>query len=417
MNDNLIQRAQILLEQNRYDEANKILSDLLSRDPNNYHLLSICSEVALKLGDNKRAEELINSAISLAPDADSLFYIKSAVMLNLEKYNEAEDCLRQATALNPSNADYFALWANVKLSRKKYKESLELANKALELDAENILGLNTRSTALLKLNDKEESFKTIEGALKEDPNNAYTHANYGWSLLEKGDSEKALKHFQESLKNDPNFNFAQAGMREALKAKYFLYRLFLKYAFWMSNLTAKYQWAVIIGFYFASRGLNTLARNNATLAPFITPILILMAIIAFSTWVIHPISNLFLRLNKYGRHLLDKKQILSSNFVGVSALIFLISLLAYVITFDNRLIITAAFGFAMMVPFSTMFSPTKYKYSLIIYTVLMLLIGLTAIYETFKTGILFNSFTTYFLFGFIGFQFVANYLLIREDNR
>ncbi|MEL7005773.1 MAG: tetratricopeptide repeat protein, partial [Bacteroidota bacterium] len=316
-----------------------------------------------------------------------------------------------------SNANYFALLANIKLSRKKFQEALELSNKALELDAENILGLNTRSSALLKLNDKEESFKTIEGALKEDPNNAYTHANYGWGLLEKGDHNKALKHFKESLKNDPNFSYAQAGMMEALKAKYLVYRLFLKYAFWMSNLTARYQWGVILGFYFASRGLNSLAANNAAWEPFITPILTLMAIIAFSTWVITPISNLFLRLNKYGKHLLSRKQMLSSNFVGVSAVIFLLSILAYVIMSDERWIVTAAFGFAMMVPFSTMFAPTKYKYSLLIYTGIMLILGLVAIFEAFATGRLLNQYTTIFFFAFIGFQFVANYLLIREDNR
>lgn len=417
MIDNLIQRAQILLEQNRYEEANKILTDLLAKEPNNYHLLSICSEVALQLGDTKKAEGLINSAISHAPDVDYLYYVKSRVMLQLEKYDDAESCLMEATAMNPNNADYFALLGNIKLSRKKFQDALDMANKALELDAENILGLNTRSSALLKLNKKEESFKTIEGALKEDPNNAYTHANYGWSLLEKGDPTKALKHFKEALKNDPNFSYAQAGMMEALKAKYLLYRLFLKYAFWMSNLTAKYQWGVILGFYFASRALDSAATRFPVLEPFITPILIIMAIFAFSTWVIQPISNLFLRLNVYGKHLLSKKQILSSNFVGVSAIVFIASLLAYVFSGELKWVVSAAFGFAMMVPFSVMFSPTKYKYSLLIYTGLMFLIGSTAVYETFRSGAVFNQFSNYFLFGFVGFQFVANYLLIRADNR
>lgn len=108
---------------------------------------------------------------------------------------------------------------------------------------------------------------------------------------------------------------------------------------------------------------------------------------------------------------------LSSNFVGVSAVIFLLSILAYVIMSDERWIVTAAFGFAMMVPFSTMFAPTKYKYSLLIYTGIMLILGLVAIFEAFATGRLLNQYTTIFFFAFIGFQFVANYLLIREDNR
>ena len=61
--------------------------------------------------------------------------------------------------------------------------------------------------------------------------------------------QKALEHFKESLSKDPNFEFAQVGLLEAIKATNPIYRLFLKYAFAMSKLTAKYQWAVIIGFY------------------------------------------------------------------------------------------------------------------------------------------------------------------------
>lgn len=78
--------------------------------------------------------------------------------------------------------------------------------------------------------------------------------------------------------------FAQAGILEALKAANPAYRLFLMYSFWMSKLTANYQWAVIIGFYLAFRGLNALARNNEALAPFIIPLLIVFGFVAFQ-WV------------------------------------------------------------------------------------------------------------------------------------
>lgn len=119
----------------------------------------------------------------------------------------------------------------------------------MEIDAENLSALNARSTALNKLNRKEESFETIQDALREDPNDAYTHANYGWGLLEKGHHKEALDHFKEALANDPSFEYAQLGMLQAIKANNPIYRVFLKYSFWMSNLTAKYQWGVIIGFY------------------------------------------------------------------------------------------------------------------------------------------------------------------------
>jgi len=416
MSENLVSRARLLIGQRRYEEANQVLSELLGQHPNNSSILAMSSEVALELKQTKRAEELITSALAIDPDAPYLYYIQSNVMLHLKKYDAAEKALEQATILDPEDADYFALWASVKLVRKQFKDALRLADQALELDPENLMGLNARSTALLKLDKKEDSFKTIEGALREDPNNAYTHSNYGWSLLEKGDHKKALEHFKEALSNDPNLGMAQAGMMEALKAKYIIYRLFLKYSFWMSNLTAKYQWGVIIGFYLAFRGLRMLAQSNETLQPYLTPILFILGLIAFSTWVMTPLSNLFLRLNKFGKHLLQKHELQSANFVGLSAATMLVGVVLFLIQGEIQWLTIAAYGFVMMVPFSVMFSPSKYKGALLIYSIAMAAVGLMAITAAITTGDIFNLFSMIFLGGFFLFQWIANFLLIKEDN-
>lgn len=415
MTENQISRVEILIQHKKYPEAERILKDLLRTEPGNVYYLTLLAEVNLQQGNLKVANEIINNAIGIAPDSSYLFYVKARVALEEKNSKEAEQSLMQAVALDPYDADYFALWAYVKLAQKQYTNALELADKALEIDAENLLGLNTRSTALLKLDNKEEAFITIEGALREDPNNAFTHANYGWSLLEKGDHKKALVHFKESLKNDPTLAYAQAGMTEALKANNVIYRLFLKYAFWIGNLTAKYQWAVIIGFYFGSSFLRSLARRNEALQPYLFPVVILLALVAFSTWVITPISNLFLRFNAYGKYLLNQNEKRSSNFVGISAFLFLVGLVLFFVTQDQKYVTVAGFGFAMMVLYGTMFAPSKYN-SLLIYAIAMTLIGAGAIAITFSAGELFNALTNLFIFGFIAYQWVANYFVIKEDN-
>lgn len=413
----IINRAELLIRQHKYEEAQKVLADLLSHNPNDVHVLALMTEVNIHQKSFKEAERLINSAIGIDPGMDYLFFIKAKVMLNLEKYDDAELCLEQAVALHPGDGDYYALWSSVKLARKQFQKALDLANKSLELDGENLLGLNIRSTALLKLNRKEESLLTIEGALREDPNNSYTHANYGWHLLEKGNSAKALEHFREALRHDPNYSYAQIGMAEALKGRFFIYRMFLKYSFWMSKLTAKYQWGFIIGFYLAFRGIRMVSNQYEGLQPYLNPLLIILAVIAFSTWVLNPISNLFLRLNRYGKYLLNKNEQMSSNFVGLSALLFVVGLGTYFINGRDVWLILAIFGFAMMVPFGSMFEPTKYKYSLVVYTFILFLVGLVAVYTAFVDNArVFNGASIVFLAGFFIFQWVANFLIIKQSN-
>jgi tetratricopeptide (TPR) repeat protein len=416
MEDNRLSRVEMLIQHKKFNEAETLLANLLREESNNIHYLSLLSEVFLEQDKSDQALEMINNAIGLSPDHPFLFYIKSRILIQQDKYGEAENSINDAIALDPGVADYFAILANIKLIKKQYQEALNNADKALELDAENLLALNMRSTALTKLDRAEESFETIEGALRGDPNNAFTHANYGWSLLEKGHHQKALEHFKEALSKDPNFSYAQAGVIEALKAKNLIYRLFLKYAFFMGNLTSKYQWGVIIGFYFGFKGLRVLARNNEALQPYLTPLIIALAILAFSTWVIEPISNLFLRFNKYGQYLLDEKEKFSSNFVAMSLGLFILASISYLILWDEKLLLIAAFGFAMMLPLASMFAPSKNKNALLIYTIVLAILGFAAIGYSFVNGEMFNLFSIGFVLAFFIYQWFANYMVIKESN-
>lgn len=410
-------KIDILFQQQKFVEAERILKDLLAQDASNVYYLSLLAEANLQQDKYEVAEQVINNAIGLSPDSAHLFYIKARIAIQQDKLKEGEEYILQAIELDAYDADYFSLLANIKLARKQYQEALDFAENALQIDAENLLGINIRSTALLKLNKVEESFNTIEGALREDPNNAFTHANYGWGLLEKGNHKKALEHFKESLKNNPNFDYAQAGMMEALKASNPIYRMFLKYAFWMGNLTSKYQWFVIVGFYFGIRGLRAVAEANENLQPYLVPLIILLSLVAFSTWVITPISNLFLRFNKYGQLLLDKDEKMSSNFVAASFITFLLGAVGYFALSREEFLTVAVFGFTMMVPLSVVFSPTKYKFALPGYAVLMLVVGVAAIGLAFATGEVFNGASLLYVFSFIAFQWVANFLVIKEGNK
>jgi tetratricopeptide (TPR) repeat protein len=416
MTDYSLSQVSILIQQKKYDAAEKILRQLLAQEPTNIYYLALLAEINLQQERLDKAESIVEDAIGLSPDTPHLYYIKSRIDIQKDKYDDAEKSIKQAIELDPYTADYFAWLANIKLARKQYEESLQLADQALEIDAENLLALNVRSTVLIKLNKKEESFQTIEGALRQDPNNAYTHANYGWGLLEKGDHKKALKHFKEALKNDPNLDYAQKGMIEALKASNPVYRLFLKYSFWIGNLSAKYQWFFLLGLYFGTQGLGKLADENPSLQPFLTPVVMLLVLFAFSTWVMKPISNLFLRFNRYGRFLLSKKEKVSANFVAISLVVLLAGLFMYIYSSEEKYVVVGAFGFAMMVLCGMMFLPSKYN-SIMIYTIAMAVLGLTAIYMAFTNNAATKTIVNIFFVGFIAFQFLANFMVIRSSNR
>jgi tetratricopeptide (TPR) repeat protein len=410
----ILERAQQLIQLKRYAEAEKELKQVLAADPNQAQALALFAICQSEQGNTKEASSLIQQAVAKEPDNDYFLYLYAFFLFREEKYKEAEKLISNAIAFQPHNAEYFGLLALVKMSQREWNAALETANRGLAVDPDNLTCLNARSTSLFKVDKKEEAYITIEKALSKDPENEVTHTNLGWGLLEKGDHRRALEHFREALKIDPDYSFAKAGLVEGLKARYWFYRLFLKYAFWVGNMKAKGQWALILGMYFGVRILRSVANSSPELAVFLTPIIYLYFAFALSTWVITPLSNLFLRLNVYGRYALTEEETESSNFVGISVLIALFGGLMMIFSNDVLYEILLVFGVTMMIPLSSMFNPKKKesKRILIGYTVALALIGLVVIAgQILETEI--PMLPVIYLFGIVVYQWVANYFIIR----
>jgi hypothetical protein len=341
-------------------------------------------------------------------------------LVSLRKGNskDAEKFLLSAISFDPHNADYFGAVSLIKLNDSKWEDALTYANRGLQADPENLVCLNSRSTALLKLDRKEESYQTIKEALHNDPHNSYTHANLGWGLLERGDHKKALESFREALKLDPENHHAKAGLVEALKARYGFYRIFLRYAFWIQNLKPTYQWIFVLGIYFGVRWLNSASETNPTLAMYAKPVIYLYILFALSTWIIDPLSNLFLRLNVYGRYALSRDQVKASNFAGAGALITLLGIAGVIIygtTFMGGFYQGVfMWGIGIMLLLGTMFNPTKpsKRRIAVILACGLVVIGLLSLVTT-ATGGNGRGLWVIFLYGAVAYQWILNALTIK----
>ncbi|MGB3591726.1 MAG: tetratricopeptide repeat protein [Nonlabens sp.] len=416
MVDAIYERALLLYQQNRYQQAEELLRNALAQSPNDVACLHLLSEIRLALDAPREAGKLVDIAIGLAPDQDLLYATKARIMIDVERYDEAEELLKEAIYLNPSGAQYYAMLGHITLSRKRYQEAEDLANKALGLEPDNLLALNTKSTAQLKQNKKAESEATLRGALGENPEDSYTHANYGWNKLEQGNHVAALEHFKEALKFNPNNPYAQQGMMQALQAKYLLYRWFLKYQFWLGKMGAKYQWGFIIGFYVLTRLLDWVSEAIPSLSVILTPIVILLALVALSTWVIAPLSQLLFRFNKYARFLLSDKEKRATVFTAVCLATCVAGVSLIFILDDLRYASVAVVGLVLMIPWSLFYMPTKPKLMMPLAASIMTLVGVVAIYETFRLDDLNNMFSVSFLICFFALQWLINAVMIKRDN-
>ncbi len=415
-------RAQVLYEQNRLKEAEKELNAALSVQPEDFQAHNLMTFV---LADQKRKEEALESAertIQIVPDWDFAWYSYAYAHWIQEKRGASEkamDAINQAIRLEPEKADYYHLKGEIKFGKANWDEALEMAEMALSLESDHVGALNLRAKSLVKLNRKADANDTLDYAIRNDPENPNTHANKGWALVERDQYDDALVHFQEALRLDPGNQWAREGLKNAIKGKNVLYRVILKYFLWISKLSEKNQWIVIIGAYLLYRGVLELSRNFPSLAPLAYPIIIAYLVFAFSSWIAIPFSNLFLRLHPLGKHALSPFEITGSNLMGAFIFGAALSGLSYLIIGNFGLLLLAGWFLLMMLPIGGTFSHGDNFNSirnLAMYTLGLGIVGLIGIGGLifFNNGSLFNMCLTVFGLGIFVFGFVANYLVIRK---
>jgi len=311
------QRGIVLFSQHRYDLAEGEFRRELAEDPDHplaHAFLALC---LAEQNRNDLALQEADEAIRRDPGLAFCHYVQGRVLCDLKRLREAEDAAQEAIRLDPTDANYLGLLASVAIARRRWAEALAAAERGLALDPEHNGCINLRALALTQLGRKQEAAEALGSALADDPENALTHANQGWALLHQGDHTRALEHFREALRIDPELMWAQAGIVEALKARYLLYRIMLRFFLWMGRQSALAQWFVIIGFIFGRRILANLASQYPALAPILGPLLILSFAFLLLTWISSPLFNLLLRLNRFGRLALSRAQRIESTWIGL----------------------------------------------------------------------------------------------------
>lgn len=324
--ETLLNRARLLLEQGRTNDAIRELKQVLQEDPENSEALAVYARCLYDKNELDQGIEVNLRAIRLDPENSFYFYLLAFGHYRKDQHTAAIDNLGKAISLNPYNAEYYGLLAFVQLEEKKFQVALNKANEGLALDAENITCLNARSTALNKLKRTDAAIETMQDALAQDPDNEFTHATVGWNFLEKGRHKEATKHFREALRIDPNLASARAGLKEALKSKIPPYRWLLQYSFWIHNQGKNASWIIPIGIYLTVRVLASALNANSSTASMGTVLVGAYLVFVVTTWIISPLANFFLLFHPDGKYALTNTERWSAITVVSSLLLGLIFL-------------------------------------------------------------------------------------------
>lgn len=417
----LLLRAQLLISQNRYQQAEEVLGQVLASDPNQgtaHAWMAIC-----QLQDRDRLDSAtreVETAIHLQPDDDFPYYVRAVVMLQRNRWDEGLESIQQALALNPGSSTYYGLEAQVFANQKKWKACLNSAEQGLQCDPDDEQCRAFRSLALERLGRLDDATEEARIAIQRDPDSSMAHASLGWSLLNSGDHLNAQKSFREALRLEPSNEFARSGMIQALNSSSFIFRSFMKLMQMLSRLDSRTQWILIIGLWVGVQALNGFARQNPWFLPYVIPISVAYLLLVMMTWIAVPLFNTFLRFHSFGKHLLTQKEKWASNSIaiaiglGVAMSVFYLALLTTLGVDDILLysLLPILFSIYLTVPISVAFDvhdgwPSWVAWSAVAgFSLLFLVIGILWLFP----GPLVMSIVKVYLYGILIYCFAGNYL-------
>ncbi len=326
------ERVEFLIAQRRYKMAYDLLKEELVSRPDEPRLLSLLATCSLYLNKKDEALDLTSELIRMEPWNPYHFYLRANVFLSKNKMQDAHQLLSEAIAIDPNNNVYYELEARILYHKKEFVQAERAAQMSLSLDAQNIDAVNILARIYNAQNKREESERLMSKVLDLDPENVDTHTNYGMQFLEKGQVPKAMEHFSQALRKEPNNQYAQHGMKLAMKAKFPLYRWLLQFQLFMAKQSQQTNFIVIIGIVIITQSIGRLSEVIGGIAvPLGYTIVALLVLFVLSSWILDSIMTFVLSTQKMGRLALDERELKLAKFTGIQLLLIALGLLGMIV--------------------------------------------------------------------------------------
>ncbi len=244
-----LDRAEIPIEQNRYDLAEVAARQEIAENPDSergYSTLALCLVSQHKLA--RETLDLINYALSLNAENDWNHYLLAMYWCDLCDFDRARLAIETAIELDPNSEHYFYLLAfilfaqgeskfegkarsffNLSFLHESYFIRSELEpvftpiEQSLALNPEYLPTLNLLTRLLIRIGKNRQALNSSLSALSIDPNDEDAHDLHGQILTKNGKYSAAVESFKSALSIDPTLTSAKKGLLEAMRSQYWFY--------------------------------------------------------------------------------------------------------------------------------------------------------------------------------------------------
>jgi tetratricopeptide (TPR) repeat protein len=216
MSDYCDKASALLFELNRPADAEKLILEGLSVEPNDALLHCLLSHAQARQGRNRPAIESARSAIGLAPGFAYAHATLGWAYLKSNQFPTAARAFQQAVRCEPENAEYYFGWAESLRRQKLWKLAFDVASCGLNNDPRSLDCRNVLAACLMDDGNYGQATELLEETLGMEPGEAYTHALLGYAWQNRQRPLRAARYYLEAVRLNPGNRDNVVAFRELL---------------------------------------------------------------------------------------------------------------------------------------------------------------------------------------------------------
>jgi len=205
-NDHVVQilRPEVLIQQNKYNEAVNMLEEIIKKQPDNYFAFEKLLLLYLDTGNFNKLEERGKECATKFNRSFLAKVLYATGAIENKNYETANEELRKATILAGNNQEMvmqvLSMEADLYYRMKEYEKAFETFEEALKTNNEDLMTLNNYAYYLAEQDKRLKEAESMARKVieKEEYNNTYLDT-YGWVLYKRGKFREAEDVFKKII--------------------------------------------------------------------------------------------------------------------------------------------------------------------------------------------------------------------------
>ncbi len=197
-----VEAAKLAASLRKFDEADRLLTEVLKRDPDNVEALKLKAGVCIARGDYSCAENLYRKILKIKPDRDTYVFL-SNLLLNEKKTDEALKLLKDARKRfkNDYLIDYFT--GQAYFLTGDYRKARFFLEKSVSENPDFESGYLLLGKVYQKLKNYRKAEAFLRRVLKESPDNIYALRELLLIYIAENKPKEALKTINRLVELQP----------------------------------------------------------------------------------------------------------------------------------------------------------------------------------------------------------------------